>query len=186
MRALSCCTGLSESEREQLRRELPVASFLSSSTWLDWREGSSMSHAHSHGHSHGPHDHSHSHSHGPPPPPYEPDSSSLESAQKEAEHQATVRTLSCTPQQQAHPSSGAKQVTATFDQYRQAALSANQRRRSDYYALPAAHRALLPDYSALLNQVPFLPLCLPGKRRLMENECRSTRNLRSMRHWSSS
>lgn len=54
-------------------------------------------------------------------------------ADSEAQHQATVQ--------------------ATFDSYRQASLSANQRRRADYYALPKLHRELLGDYSALLREV---------------------------------
>jgi len=45
------------------------------------------------------------------------------------------------------------QVVATFDTYRQAALSANQRRRSDYYALPKEHRELLKEYPEVLNKV---------------------------------
>ncbi|GEM09728.1 UPF0586 protein C9orf41-like protein [Rhodotorula toruloides] len=45
------------------------------------------------------------------------------------------------------------QVQATFDLYRRAALSSNQRRRADFYALPKRHRDLLPDYSALLREV---------------------------------
>jgi len=44
-------------------------------------------------------------------------------------------------------------VVATFDSYRQQALSANQRRRADYYALPQRHRDLLPDYNDLLAKV---------------------------------
>lgn len=57
----------------------------------------------------------------------------LRPADSEAQHQATVQ--------------------ATFDSYRQASLSANQRRRADYYALPKLHRELLGDYSALLREV---------------------------------
>ncbi|GAA5850583.1 hypothetical protein JCM8547_001920 [Rhodosporidiobolus lusitaniae] len=100
-----------------------------------------MSHSHSHAHDHGhSHDHSHSHSHDhAPPPPYPHTSTTNQQfdddndAREQAHHQATV--------------------VATFDTYRLAALHANQRRRSDYYRLPAAHRALLPDYPALLNEV---------------------------------
>lgn len=49
-------------------------------------------------------------------------------------------------------------VTATFDTYLQCALSANQRRRADYYALPLEERELLAgddgnNYRDLLNQV---------------------------------
>ncbi|GAA5965909.1 hypothetical protein JCM3765_006485 [Sporobolomyces pararoseus] len=85
-----------------------------------------MTHSHSHeaGHSH-----SHAHSH---------DDHSMETddsqhSQSEGAHQATV--------------------VATFDSYRQQALSANQRRRADYYALPQKHRDLLPDFNQLLSDV---------------------------------
>lgn len=44
-------------------------------------------------------------------------------------------------------------VTATFDSYLRQVLSANQRRRGDYYMLPEAHRQLLPEYPLLLNKV---------------------------------
>ncbi|GAA5983692.1 hypothetical protein JCM11641_000935 [Rhodosporidiobolus odoratus] len=88
-----------------------------------------MSHSPSHGHA--PHSHGHSHSHAPrsppPPPPY------TSSEPNEAQHQATV--------------------VATFDSYRQAALSGNQRRRADYYALPKQHRDLLMGYKDLLSEV---------------------------------
>ncbi|GAA5918889.1 hypothetical protein JCM1841_006662 [Sporobolomyces salmonicolor] len=88
-----------------------------------------MAHSHTHdrgwgSHSHG-HDDAHSHS---------TDSiDSDDSRQSEAWHQATV--------------------AATFDSYRQQALSANQRRRADYYALSARHRELLPGYNELLAEV---------------------------------
>ncbi|GAA6038143.1 hypothetical protein JCM8097_005756 [Rhodosporidiobolus ruineniae] len=100
-----------------------------------------MSHQHSHGHS--PHSHGHSHSHAPfphshsPPPPYPPQPPSEDQQHPpdltEAQHQAGV--------------------TATFDLYRQAALSANQRRRADYFNLPQLHRDLLPGYIDLLRDV---------------------------------
>lgn len=44
-------------------------------------------------------------------------------------------------------------VVATFDSYRAASLSANQRRRADYYALSQKHRELLGDYNELLREV---------------------------------
>ncbi|GAA5894400.1 carnosine N-methyltransferase family protein [Sporobolomyces salmoneus] len=85
-----------------------------------------MSHSHSHA------DPSHSHSHGDSTEmSMETDDS--QSSQSEGAHQATV--------------------VATFDQYRQSSLSANQRRRADYYALPLRHRELLPDFKELLNEV---------------------------------
>ncbi|GAA6001344.1 hypothetical protein JCM10207_006617 [Rhodosporidiobolus poonsookiae] len=79
--------------------------------------------AHDHDHDHD-HAHSHSHGHSHSPPPTQ---------QSDAHHQATV--------------------TATFDQYRQQSLAANQRRRADYWALSKEHRDLLPDYNQLLAQV---------------------------------
>ncbi|SCZ88523.1 BZ3500_MvSof-1268-A1-R1_Chr2-1g04466 [Microbotryum saponariae] len=131
------------------------------------------SHPHSHPHgSHGGHSHphagpSHSHSHGhspsslsphAPPPPYtrgvapvtdvgateDPDSQTTATESEseapnndtEAHHQATV--------------------VATFDSYRRVALSANQRRRADYFQLPPQHRRLLPGYAELLNKVDGL------------------------------
>ncbi|KAK4054482.1 hypothetical protein OIV83_000976 [Microbotryomycetes sp. JL201] len=45
------------------------------------------------------------------------------------------------------------QVTATFDRYLQHAMSANRKRRADFYALSDAHQALLPDYAELLTEV---------------------------------
>ncbi|KAK4056676.1 hypothetical protein OIO90_002228 [Microbotryomycetes sp. JL221] len=45
------------------------------------------------------------------------------------------------------------QVIATFDRYLQHSMSANRRRRSDYYALRDDHQALLPGYTDLLNDV---------------------------------
>lgn len=56
-------------------------------------------------------------------------------------------------------SEGAHQATvvATFDSYRQQALSANQRRRADYYALPPKHRDLLPQFNQMLNDVSYSP-----------------------------
>lgn len=80
--------------------------------------------AHSHSHDHGAHSHGHSHSE---------NAMETDETMIEANHQATV--------------------VATFDSYRQQALSANQRRRADYYALPQKHRDLLPDYNDLLTQV---------------------------------
>ncbi|SCV71998.1 BQ2448_4692 [Microbotryum intermedium] len=47
-------------------------------------------------------------------------------------------------------------VVATFDSYRRVALSANQRRRADYFQLPPQHRRLLPGYAELLNKVDGL------------------------------
>lgn len=44
-------------------------------------------------------------------------------------------------------------VVATFDRYLQQALSANQRRRADYYSLSEGHRALLPGFNDLLKEV---------------------------------
>ncbi|BGO99784.1 hypothetical protein NBRC10513v2_004011 [Rhodotorula toruloides] len=84
-----------------------------------------MAHEHSHDHVKG-HAHAHGHSHDSAPPAT-PDSFD------EAAHQA--------------------QVQATFDLYRRAALSSNQRRRADFYALPKRHRDLLPDYNSLLREV---------------------------------
>ncbi|GAA5940830.1 uncharacterized protein JCM15063_000892 [Sporobolomyces koalae] len=89
-----------------------------------------MAHSHSHdsgAHSHG---HAHGHSHGETSSSMEVDEAT---SQSEGAHQATV--------------------VATFDSYRQQALSANQRRRADYYALPPKHRDLLPEYNALLKEV---------------------------------
>ncbi|GAA5825913.1 hypothetical protein JCM5353_004551 [Sporobolomyces roseus] len=80
--------------------------------------------AHSHSHDHGAHSHGHS---------YSENAMETDETMTEANHQATV--------------------VATFDSYRQQALSANQRRRADYYALPQKHRDLLPDYNDLLTQV---------------------------------
>ncbi|GAA5874463.1 hypothetical protein JCM16303_005861 [Sporobolomyces ruberrimus] len=77
-----------------------------------------------------PHSHSHSHSHAQHDHSMETDEPE---EQGEGAHQATV--------------------VATFDQYRQQALSANQRRRADYYALPPRHRGLLPYFNQLLNEV---------------------------------
>lgn len=95
------------------------------------------SHSHSHGHhSHGSHSHAspshHSHHHAPPPPPPYV-SADAHDAPKEEQHKATV--------------------TATFDRYLQQALSANQRRRADLYALPDDERELLDGLSELLNEV---------------------------------
>lgn len=84
-----------------------------------------MAHAHSHEHEH-EHSHGHAHSHDPEPP-------SAADSFDEAAHQA--------------------QVQATFDLYRRAALSSNQRRRADFYALPKRHRDLLPDYNSFLREV---------------------------------
>lgn len=66
------------------------------------------------------------------PPPRERESSDTTGCKRIA-HQATV--------------------VATFDQYRQQALSANQRRRKDYYSLPLRHRDLLPEFNDLLSDV---------------------------------
>ncbi|KAM0791356.1 hypothetical protein ACM66B_005823 [Microbotryomycetes sp. NB124-2] len=44
-------------------------------------------------------------------------------------------------------------VTATFDRYLQHAMSANRKRRADYYALSQRHQELLPDYADLLSEV---------------------------------
>ncbi|KAK4700170.1 carnosine N-methyltransferase, partial [Phenoliferia sp. Uapishka_3] len=54
------------------------------------------------------------------------------------------------------PSESAHQATvvATFDSYLRKALSANQRRRGDYFSLTEAHRALLaPDFNDFLKSV---------------------------------
>ncbi|GAA6003773.1 uncharacterized protein JCM10292_003369 [Rhodotorula paludigena] len=83
-------------------------------------------------HVHGEHSHSHAHSHSHDHALEASDAASTSSL-SEAHHQAVV--------------------AATFDLYRRQALSANQRRRADYYALPKAHRDLLPGYNALLGQV---------------------------------
>ncbi|GAA6014698.1 hypothetical protein JCM11491_000197 [Sporobolomyces phaffii] len=84
-----------------------------------------MEHSHSRDH-----DHSHPHGHSHDEALMETDDAR---SQSEAAHRATV--------------------VATFDSYRRQALSANQRRRADYYALPLKHRDLLPDFNALLNEV---------------------------------
>ncbi|GJN90547.1 hypothetical protein Rhopal_003559-T1 [Rhodotorula paludigena] len=85
-----------------------------------------MAHVHGeHSHSHG---HGHSHDHA-----FDASDAASTSSLSEDHHQAVV--------------------AATFDLYRRQALSANQRRRADYYALPKAHRDLLPGYNALLGQV---------------------------------
>lgn len=44
-------------------------------------------------------------------------------------------------------------VVATFDSYLRQSLSANQRRRGDFYSLPEEHRALLPGYAEMLGEV---------------------------------
>jgi carnosine N-methyltransferase len=94
------------------------------------------SHDHGHSHSHAPHQHGHSHGHSheppPPPPPYAGPATPNPASPTEAEHQATV--------------------AATWDSYLRTALSANQRRRADYYSLSERHRQLLPDYKELLSQ----------------------------------
>ncbi|GAA6061368.1 hypothetical protein JCM10212_005822 [Sporobolomyces blumeae] len=72
----------------------------------------------------------HSHTHGVGSHSHD---AAVDDAEAEAAHQATV--------------------VAVFDRYGQQALSANQRRRADYYALPPRHRELLPGYNALLNEV---------------------------------
>lgn len=94
---------------------------------LDFHEAKRTATDRMHGHTHGQGTHAHSHgsgsTHDHAPP----------GVDSEAQHQATVQ--------------------ATFDSYRQASLSANQRRRADYYALPKSHRELLGDYSALLREV---------------------------------
>lgn len=83
-------------------------------------------------HVHGEHSRSHAHGHSHDPALDASDAASTSSL-SEDHHQAVV--------------------AATFDLYRRQALSANQRRRADYYALPKAHRELLPGYNALLGQV---------------------------------
>ena len=93
-----------------------------------------LSHApHQHGHAHGHAHAQHSHSPPPPPPPYAGPAPPTPGSPTEAEHQATV--------------------AATWDSYLRTALSANQRRRADYYALPERQRQLLPDYKDLLTEV---------------------------------
>ncbi|GAA5857102.1 hypothetical protein JCM9279_001783 [Rhodotorula babjevae] len=101
-----------------------------------------MPHSHSH---HPPHGHAHSHSHSHPHPhphpphhdsdltPADPDRDHHDPHRTEAHHQATVQ--------------------ATFDLYKRHALATNQQRRADYYALARSHRALVPDYNALLADV---------------------------------
>ncbi|GAA5916907.1 hypothetical protein JCM8208_005481 [Rhodotorula glutinis] len=84
-----------------------------------------MPHSHS---DHPPHSHTHSHPH---PHPHSHDHDDPE--RKEHLHQATVQ--------------------ATFDLYKRHALAINQARRTDYYALPRAHRDLLPGYNALLREI---------------------------------
>jgi carnosine N-methyltransferase len=41
----------------------------------------------------------------------------------------------------------------TFALYKSHALSSNNRRRTDYYALPERHKSLIPDYLTRLNKV---------------------------------
>jgi hypothetical protein len=41
----------------------------------------------------------------------------------------------------------------TFTLYKSHALTSNNRRRTDYYALSERHRALIPDYLTRLNKV---------------------------------
>ncbi|ORY89407.1 N2227-like protein-domain-containing protein [Leucosporidium creatinivorum] len=111
-----------------------------------------MSHSHGHSHSHeGGHSHSHgSHSHQlpAPPPPYpsahDDASSSSSSSDSSMDHDSRS-----SDKEDLHKAT----VVATFDSYLRQALSANQRRRGDFYSLPAEHRALLPGYSDLLNMV---------------------------------
>lgn len=82
------------------------------------------SHANGHAHSHGhPHSHEHLDSHG-----IETD----EDIQEDL-HRATI--------------------CASFDRYLQTSMSANQKRRADFYALSANHQALLPGYAELLREV---------------------------------
>ncbi|GAA6015119.1 hypothetical protein JCM8202_004886 [Rhodotorula sphaerocarpa] len=80
--------------------------------------------AHSHDETGHTHAHGHTHDH---------NSAAEGPMDSEAAHQATV--------------------VATFDSYRAASLSANQRRRADYYALSAKHRELLEDYNDLLREI---------------------------------
>lgn len=88
-------------------------------------------HGHSHAHDHYPGDTSHSHSHDEPQQAESSTDNDNELA--ESEHTATI--------------------VATFDRYLQQALSANQRRRADYWSLPTEHRALLEGFSELLKVV---------------------------------
>ncbi|KAM0756073.1 N2227-domain-containing protein [Meredithblackwellia eburnea MCA 4105] len=102
-------------------------------------EGHDHSHGSDHGHSHSHDGPSHSHDHHHPSPRGAPgamdadDDEDVGSPASESAHQATV--------------------VATFDSYLRRALSANQRRRGDYYCLSEEHRALLPGYNDLLKQV---------------------------------
>lgn len=138
-------------------------------------------HGHSHGHTHQPvhgHSHSHGHSHAvhaepAPPPPY-PAQPSNDSA-------------STNPAAE-HPLEGAHQATvqACWDSYLRTALSANQRRRADFFSLPVRQRELLGDYSALLSQVSALRTAAEavsardGSRQADTiGVCRPTRSFRS-------
>jgi len=44
-------------------------------------------------------------------------------------------------------------IITVFQGYQKHALSANNRRRKDFFALPAAHQKLLPDYADLLTSI---------------------------------
>ncbi|RIA98729.1 hypothetical protein C1645_749123 [Glomus cerebriforme] len=46
-----------------------------------------------------------------------------------------------------------RKVLNTFTLYMSHALTSNNRRRTDYYALPERHKALIPDYLTRLNNV---------------------------------
>ncbi|RGB26189.1 S-adenosylmethionine-dependent methyltransferase [Rhizophagus diaphanus] len=46
-----------------------------------------------------------------------------------------------------------RKVLNTFTLYKSHALTSNNRRRTDYYALPERHKALIPDYLTKLNKV---------------------------------
>lgn len=109
--------------------------------------------SHSHGHSHGGR-HSHSHSSGhqhrfPAPPlpyPAQPDidaSSSSSSSSSAMDHSSRI------DKEDLHKAT----VVATFDSYLRQSVSANQRRRGDFYSLQEEHRALLPGYAELLGEV---------------------------------
>ncbi|CAG8602709.1 17165_t:CDS:10, partial [Dentiscutata erythropus] len=50
-----------------------------------------------------------------------------------------------------------RKVLNTFALYKSYALSANNRRRTDYYALSERHRALIPSYLEILNKDSFHP-----------------------------
>lgn len=91
-----------------------------------------------HEHSHGSATHSHSHSGAADHAPHD-----LQVPDSESHHQATV--------------------VATFDSYLRQALSANQRRRGDFFSLPVAQQALLPDYADLLSEVRVPPGSGAGK-----------------------